>query len=245
MAKTVISNRPLWVNEFSFGSQLFNAVLEYGADEKDTTSFEDSTHVAQGGLKSAGLAMDGYWDSSTAQPIDGELFAQQGGTNLITIPGVNGAEGEIAYFGNFNQAEYSPGESIGEVLKFSFNASAAGDLVRGTIELKQSALSSSGNSTGRQLGALSATQRLWAALHVTAVSGTTPTFDAIVQSDDNGSFTSPTTRITFTQATAITSELLSVAGAVTDDYWRINYTIAGTAPSFTVALVLGILTEGT
>ena len=59
-----------------------------------------------------------------------------------------------------------------------------------------------------------------------------------MQSDDNSGFTSATNRITFTQATGVTSELLSVAGAITDDYWRLSYTIVG--GSFTFAVALGI-----
>ncbi len=100
---------------------------------------------------------------------------------------------------------------------------------------------SSSSGTGRQIGAVSSTQTLYAALHVISASGTSPTLDVKVQSDDNSGFTSATDRITFTQATDVTSEWGSVGGAITDDYWRITYTVGGTSPSFAFAVTAGIV----
>ena len=80
------------------------------------------------------------------------------------------------------------------------------------------------------------------ALHVLSVAGTsTPTLTVIVQSDDNAGFTTPTTRISFTAATAVGAQWGSVAGALTDDYWRISYTISGTNPVFAFAVSAGVL----
>jgi hypothetical protein len=63
----------------------------------------------------------------------------------------------------------------------------------------------------------------------------------LLESDDNGSFTGATTRHTFAQNTAISSEWASVAGAVTDDYWRISWTVGGGSPDFTVVCAAGII----
>jgi hypothetical protein len=93
------------------------------------------------------------------------------------------------------------------------------------------------------LGAATATQHLYGVLHVLAVSGTNPTLDVVIQSDDAEGFASGTTRGTFTQKTAVGSQFLTpVAGPVTDTHWRCTWTIGGTnTPSFTIALVVGIL----
>ena len=64
-------------------------------------------------------------------------------------------------------------------------------------------------------------------------------FDQL-QSDDNSSFTSPTDRITFTGITAIGADFQSVAGAITDTHWRLNYTVSGTNPSFNIHATVGI-----
>ena len=82
---------------------------------------------------------------------------------------------------------------------------------------------------------------MYAALHVISVSGTSPTLDVIVQSDDNSGFTTPTNRITFSQTGAVGAEWGSVAGAVTDDYWRVSYTIGGSdTPTFAFAVTCGL-----
>ena len=65
----------------------------------------------------------------------------------------------------------------------------------------------------------------------------------VVESDDNSGFTSATTRLTATQVTtSTTSESLEVAGAITDDYFRVNFTIAGSgSPSFKFVLLFGVM----
>jgi hypothetical protein len=44
----------------------------------------------------------------------------------------------------------------------------------------------------------------------------------------------------FTAATGLTSQAASVLGAVTDQWWRVIWTITGTTPSFTFAVSAGI-----
>ncbi len=121
--------------------------------------------------------------------------------------------------------------------------SSTGPVVRGKL-LHPSNVSRTSSSvgTGRQLGAVVAGKSMYAALHVIAVSGTNPTLDVIVQSDDNAGFTSATSRITFAQTGAVGAAWGAVAGAVTDDYWRISYTIGGTdTPTFAFAVTTGLL----
>ena len=99
------------------------------------------------------------------------------------------------------------------------------------------------DGTPRTLGSVLAGEALYAALHVTAVTGTNPTLDVVIESSATGSFSGEeTTRITFTQADGITSEWSSVAGAVTDTHWRVTWAIGGTdTPTFTFAVIAGIL----
>ena len=241
MATSVISARPLWINAYDFSSSVHGLAIDYGADEKDGTTLADSTHIAKGGIKTFGFGMEGHWDETSSNPVDSQQFSKTGANSVMTYATGSGAEGEAAYFINLLQSAYEQSGGVGEMFAFTVSGNAAGNLIRGTIELKGS-LTSTGNSTGRQLGAVVAGQSVYAAMHVTTVSGTSPTFDAIVQSDDNGSFPSATNRLTFTQATSITSEILSTAGAITDDFWRVNYTIGGTdTPTFIVVVTIGIL----
>lgn len=241
MTTKVISNLPVWCNGYNFSSSMHEIAISYGADEKECTTLADSTHLFKNGLLSSGFAMNGYWDETTTNPVDSQNFAQTGANSLLTFSGEACAVGDVAYFMNALQHQYNLTGDLGEMFSFTVDAGAAGSLVRGIVELN-SALTSSGSSAGYQHGGF--TGSMFAALHVTAVDGTSPTFDAVLESDDNAGFTSPTTRATFTQVTGITSEMVEYAATETDDYYRITYTIGGTgSPSFTVAVSIGIVPD--
>lgn len=233
MATFVIKDRPTWLGGVAIGSIAHTIAVDYGCEAQDNTVLTDTTRSNTGGLETFGFSMDAYADFTTK---DSELFSGVGSGVPLTLSSETGADDEVAFLINATQLAHAPiGGNVGDMAGTNISGGAAGQLVRGIIEFNGSN-SSSATTTGSQLGAVASGERIYANLHVTAAAGTT--LDVIVQSDDNGSFTSPTNRITFTQATGITSEHLSLAGAVTDDYWRISYTIAG--GSFTFAVALGI-----
>jgi hypothetical protein len=157
----------------------------------------------------------------------------------------NSADGSTAYLLQSIPLSYTPVQgAVGDLAMGTISGSSStGPVVRGTLlHPSSTARTSSSTGTGRQLGAVAAGQSLYAALHVISASGTTPTLAVIVQSDDNAGFTTPTTRITFTTATGKTSQMSSVAGAITDTYWRVSYTIGGTStPTFAFAVTAGII----
>lgn len=235
---TVLTNCKLYLAGRDLSGYLNALGLEYGAEPQDDTVFGDDTRSMVGGLKTVSMAHEGLWDETP----DEDLFGAIGVVDKpVTIGPLTGAAGEVGYINRVLTASYQPGAEIGQLLKFSVAMQATDKLVRGTI-LHNTAQTSSGDGTGYQVGAVGAGQSLYAALHVYAASGTSPTLDVIVQSDDNGGFSSPTSRITFTQATDRTSEWATpVAGAITDDYWRVNFTIGGTGPSFSFIVTIGIL----
>ena len=163
----------------------------------------------------------------------------------ISVLPAGTSDGSVAYTFRAIQFEYAPFDAeVGELAMARISGRGKqGPVVRGEVlHPPATARTATGNGTGQQLGALSSSQSLYAALHISAASGTSPTLDVVVESDDNGSFTTPTSRITFTQATTTGWQWSSVAGAITDDYWRITYTIGGTSPSFEFAVIAGIAT---
>jgi hypothetical protein len=86
-------------------------------------------------------------------------------------------------------------------------------------------------------GGVPSGKRLWGGLHATALFGTSPTLDVIIQSAATGdsTFASPTTRLTFTQMTAIGAQLISAAGPITDTRFRLKATLGGSVnPRFTI-----------
>lgn len=157
----------------------------------------------------------------------------------------NSADGSRAYLMRGIVLNYTPvdGEAGALAMTRISGRNSTGGVVRGRlIHPGSAARTSSSTGTGRQLGAVVAGKSMYAALHVLSASGTTPSLTVKVQSDDNADFTSATDRITFTAATAATYEWSSVAGAITDDYWRVSYSISGTdTPTFSFAVTAGIL----
>ncbi len=89
-------------------------------------------------------------------------------------------------------------------------------------------------------------QKLYAFLHVTATSGEgDQTLDVVIKSDSASDHSvSPATRVTFTQVTTSVGAQFAtpVSGAISDDYWRAEWTIGGTgSPSFTFLVGMGIM----
>lgn len=234
MAEIVHTNCKVWMGGYDMSGNLNAAAINYGADAPEATTFGDDTHrMIGGGLKTVDVAHEGYWEGTD---IDAHLFSKIAvGNEPMTISPTTGAVGEPAYFLKSVLSTYTPGGAIGEVLAFSVAGSLTdGSLQRGTILVNASGVVASGNSTATELGAVSDTQELTAALHVTAASGT---LDVTVNSDVDNTFATPATQITFAQATAIGSEILSTAGPVTDTWWRIDYTVTGTF-DFVVAVAI-------
>lgn len=238
MAEQVLTNGLIMFEGIDLASQVNEIAVELSAEPLDRTDFSDTTRNRVGGLKVAAISAAGYFGA--AEP-DSTLFNDIGGGDKVVTVAASPTEGDVSFFLRSHLAEYSPiNGAVGELAGFTLTAGAnIGDLVRGTIGHNDTE-TSTGNATGYQLGAISAAQSIYVATHITAVDGTTPTLEVVIQSDDNAGFSSATDRITFSSANAIGSQYASLAGAITDDYWRVRYVIGGSGPSFTFVTSIGI-----
>lgn len=219
-------------------SGVMNALaIDYGAELQDNTVFTNTTRSRLGGLKTVTLQHEGFFDGVD---IDAALFSRIGtaGEVMTLAPG-SLAAGNRVFTIQSALAEYMPGGAVGEMFAFSVSGESSGPLVRGTVLFNDTA-TATGSGAGQNLGAATSAQRVYAALHVLAASGTSPSLTVRVQSDADNTFASPVDQITFNAATAIGAQFSSVAGPVTDAFWRVDYTIAGTSPSFNFVVVLGI-----
>jgi hypothetical protein len=221
--------------------------LKTDVEALDTTALSTTgwkTVIA--GNKSGTVNLEFMQDPVTAG-VDDTLWPLLGVADTPKSICTNSADGSAAYLLKTIPLSYTPvSGNVGELAMGTISGSSStGPVVRGTL-LHPSNVSrtSTSTGTGRQLGAVVAGKSMYAALHVISVAGSSPTLAVILQSDDNAGFTTPTSRITFSTATATTNraQLSSVAGAITDDYWRISYTIGGTGgPTFAFAVTAGIL----
>lgn len=236
MASQVLTDVKAFIAGYDLSGQMNAVALEYGADMKDATTFGNDTRINSGGIKSVVANLQGLWDASTTSAPDPVAFNALGLSDQPVIIAPAGTVGGTALLFRAIESEYTPGAEVGELLGFSVAMEGAGGqpMVRGALLAIGSA---TGNTTGAavQVGAVSASQFLYAALEVMSGTGA---FTAVVQSDDNPGFSSPTTRITFSvvaTGTPVASEWARLAGPITDTYWRVTTTNPNTR-NFTVAV---------
>ena len=198
MAAHIMTDQRVFVDDYEITGDTNAVAIDYGAELKDCTVLGNDTRINKGGLKTVQVQVSGFYDADTQ---DAEIFGNVGlADKPISIAAEGGAVGDVAYFFNAVGGEYSIGESVGELNKFEMGAGAVGSLVRGVIahNAADTAETSTDVGTAIQLGAVGATQRLVAVLHVLESSGTgDQTLDMVVESDDNAGFTSGLDRLTF------------------------------------------------
>ncbi|MGW4102309.1 hypothetical protein [Streptomyces sp. NPDC004976] len=244
MAKTVL----LDVRTFAGGLDLTGVSnkieLSTEVEDKETTNYGSQgwkEHL--GGLASAELSGEGQWEAGDPSKVDDASWSQLGGVGAWSVSANNiAAVGGLAYLMRALRADYKVGEAVGEVAPWTSTAKSNWPLIRGVFAHPPgTARAATGSGTGQELGAVTAGQRLYAALHVLSVAGTTPSLTVEVESSADDTFASPTTRLAFDAAAAVGGQILRTDGtAITDTWWRVAWTISGDTPSFLFAATLGI-----
>lgn len=245
MARFVLLNTRLFAGGVDLTTRNNKVELGVEVEEKDSTSFQpEGTGVWKevlGGLKSLSLSASGQWEAGDPSKVDDETWADLGAVIPWSACPVGAAEGDLAWVISALRSEYKLGGAVGDVAPWDAKAGGNGALVRGTVAHPPgTARTVTGVGTAVNLGALSASQRLYASLHVLSVAGTTPSVTVRIESDDASGFLSPTTRHTFTAATAVGGQSAQITGAVTDTWWRPAWVISGTSPSFLMIVSWGI-----
>jgi hypothetical protein len=244
MSSLVLSDAKIWVATYDLSGDLNQVALEEQVDAKDATTFGQTHRVRKGGQGDVLMGAAGFFNATGSSGADDVLPPLLGlGNNLLPISiGPEGAaEGNTAYCFPGLLTKYEVGARVGEMFGFRLEARTVRSisgvapgrprLARGKI-LLSTQKTTTGSGTAFQLGAVSATQKLYVMLHAIATAGGTPTIR--VQSDNASGFPSPTTRATITA----TSDWQVIAGPITDDWWRADWTFAGT--SFTAIVIAAI-----
>lgn len=249
MANLTLIDSKILIGPYDLSGYANQLSVDFTAEMLDVSVFDGSTtRRFRPGLTNVELTASGFNDydrtTPTSSGIDDRIYGLIGGVGIpATLAPISLAEGGRAFTFRNLVASYMPvSGSVGEMAAFELSGRANGTrLVQGTV-VGTGAKSTTGNTTTPpQLGLLATGKKLYAALHCVAASGTTPTCDVIIESDDAVGFPSPVTRITFTQLTTTGSEWKELSGPVaTDTYWRAKWTIGGGTPSFTIHVVIGI-----
>lgn len=233
MAST-LSNARIWYDGAALGSQANRVQIDSSADALEDTVFTDTARSRIGGLKDSAMQVSGFFNSTE----DKEMFDGLASNKPFTC--ADGATvGNVAYLMNSVNTSYSPIEGgAGEVLGFSLQGQTTGPIVRGLLAYNGSPTLLD-DSTALQLGAVSASESIYCAMHLTAITGTD--VEITLTSDDAEGFPSGIVRGSAqTLSAASPSALLKVNGAITDDWWRVSFTAGGTFSAATVAVAFGI-----
>lgn len=245
-ARTLTNAQILW-NQFDVSG--YTGSFDTGI----TTAMEGTNNFAGGGysqgipgLQSCMLAITGQQGYATGDAHGVFSGATRGRQDVITaITPASGAAvaGDQAIFTRGQLDKFQgPTGNVGSVAMFS--ASIVGDTaeVVGVVGAPLASRTTAGlTGTALQLGAVGTgatgvSQRLWAALFVTAAAGTN--LAVTIQSDNASNFPTAATALTFSTTSAVGAQFTSVAGPITDDWFRVSATIA--TSTFSFAVVMGV-----
>jgi hypothetical protein len=236
------------VNAFAYvGGHDFTAdsnALSFNAEvaENDATTFRDGgwKKFGPGGLKNGSLAMGGFWQSAASDAVDPILWNDLAVADRPMTFGPTETEGSLALMWQGAHYQYQLGGELGGLLPFSLEArnSNREGVVRGQLAKAMASVSATGVlGSVLNLGAVGATQYLYATLHVLGTPGTSVTVQ--LQSDDSAGFASPTTRATIGPLTSAGGTWMTrVAGAIADTHYRFN--VSAITGTFVLAGAIGV-----
>ena len=231
----VFTNAQIIIGGYDLAAE-YNAIeLAETATMLDANVFGDAAKRMKGGLKTFTVRGSGLYSSVEDPVLTTNLGLADVLLALFPTTVVDGTTKGYAY--QCVEGLYNIGARVGSLLPFSFQTNPQGTALARAISLKDfrsTALTTTANGTAFQLGALVAGQTLYAGLHIFGAG--TGTIDVTIQSDTASNFPSATTQVTFAQQAALNTTgvwATPITSAITDDWWRASWTIAGGAPSFT------------
>ncbi|WP_433519042.1 hypothetical protein ACQP2T_28095 [Nonomuraea sp. CA-143628] len=196
-----------------------------------TTLLDDGARFIPG-LRGGSINVNGLFDGEEGD-IDETIQASDGALDgLLTSVMPDGFTiGKPAFIATSNLSSYSIESSVSDTVSLTLETTPNDGVDHGQVVHAHTAETVTGNSASVD-NTTSSLNGGVASLHVTAVSGTTPSATVKVQhSADNVTFTD---LITFTAATVVGSQRKTVTGTV-NQYVREQHTISGTTPSITYA----------
>lgn len=203
----------------------------------DSTTLVDTSKTFLPGLEEFSLNVDGLLDNTTSA---GSAFANitaaiSAGTTVPTSVAPTGfAITNSVFLLPAKTVTYEVSSAVADLVSFSMSFGAGSAPAYGVSLSDLAAVTATANSTSVDNGASTSNGGI-AHSHITAVSGTSPTFAVVIQhSTNNSTFT---TLASFTSASTVGSESISFSGTV-NRYVRIAYTVGGTSPSFTSQISL-------
>lgn len=237
MAPYVMTDCTAWIDGLALTTYANEMTLSSSVDDKDVTTFGSGGWKARtGGLRDVDFSLKGFWESTP----DADTWSNLGTADRALTVTPTGAAGSVAYFCRVDEFSYEQGGGVGDVEPFSLKAmgSNAFGAIRGQLAAAKGNVAATGAlGSAVNLGAPSATQFVYAVLHVFTAA---TTITVQVQSDDNSGMSSPTTRGTIGPITVAGGTWMTrVAGPFSGEtWWRMN--VSAISGTFNVAGAIGI-----
>ena len=222
----------IYVNSSNYSSYFNNADATRTADTAESTTFGNSAKTYIAGEKDGTVSLTGFFDATA----DTVLQPLLGGADFDLAMGIDGLDtGDKATFTKGNITNYGVSSPVGDIVATSIDVQSDEGMWNGTV-LTASAFTTTAAQGSAQDNTSSTANGAGAFLIVTSVSGTSPTGDVKIQhSADNVTYVD---LITFTQATAATSEVKFVdSGTTINRYIRVYNTIGGSSTPTINAIV--------
>jgi hypothetical protein len=246
MTKLVLLDARLFVGGADLSGMGNKIEIEEEWDAKAITNWRSGgAEELLAGLGKVKASGEGQWEAGDASKVDDQMWASRRVIEPWSAAATSSSDlaaGNLMYLTKALRTKASLWGNIGEVAGWTADATGSWPLVRGQSAHPSGVpRTATGSGTAIQLGAVAANHHMYANLHVLSVAGTaTPTITVNVQSDNAVGFPSTSVQGTFAAATAVGGESIRIPGAITDDWWRVGWTITGTNPSFLFLVSLGI-----
>lgn len=225
---TVLTDAFVHVAGYDFTGDSNMLKLDASVDAKDSTTFgSGGWKEIEGSIRNVEMQMAGYQDAAGA--VDAEAFAALG-TQVAYTAGLVETAGQAAYMFEGAKFNYELFGAVGELAPFSLGCYHKGSygLVRGKLMKARGNVSATGAlGSALELGAVAADQRLYATFHVFTAA---TTITAVLESDEDNTFASATTRATVGPLIATGGTWVTpISGAITDTWFRWRVTaVTGT-----------------
>lgn len=204
----------------------------------DVTTIADSSKAFIGGIAEWSVAIDGVFDNATtAGSVHDAMNTPLSATTTVptSVAQAGFTAGYPVWLLPAKEISYEVKAQVENAVEYSLALGAATAPALGISLVDLAAVSATGN-TASQDNTASTANGFVAHLHITAVSGTTPSLTAVVQHSTNNSTWA--TLGSFTAANAVGSQVITGTGTV-NRYVRVSWTVSGTTPSFTAQVSLG------
>lgn len=230
----------LFVDEFNFSGVVMTLGVSIRQSNGEVTAFADADATFVPGKPGWRQNPRGLW-SAASPNYDGEMFTDLTSRQRLVGSWPIGATAANRGYEGRSDIGAVPIRSEGNgVIALDVAWEGNDQLVRAHSMYRNTAITATANGSGINAGAIAASEIGVGILRVMSASGTAPTLNVVIASAATDAWPG-TSRITFAQATGATFERLTVAGAITDAWWRAQLTVGGTTPSFDVLIAFGIV----